>query len=166
LGIRHFFYRSRRTLILIIIVVAVTLMSSTLIAIWLSRSYGVFVSNIGTIYVTGVEAYGGDIKSINGTSYIDWGTLQWGDSKNVSFYLRSTSSVQTKLAFNATDWTPEGINNYVAISWNYNGTRLAPEEEILVTFTLTAPSTRDFANYLISNNLNSYNFTLYIYAIN
>ena len=164
-GFLRFLSRSRRIVLLIIIVAAITITCNVLIAVWLSRSYELAVPSMGTIYVTGVEAYGGDLKLINGMVSIDWGTLKWGDSRSVSFYLRSTSSVPARLALNVTDWNPERMKDYATVSWNYNGTQLAPQQEILVRFTLTTPDTRDFANYLVSNGVTSYNFTIYVYAL-
>ena len=160
----RFLKKSRKTILLIAIVATITLISNALIAIWLSKSFNIAVPSIGTISIRSVEAYGGDIKSINGVPTINWGTLQLGDSKNVSFYLRSTSNTQTRLTLNVIDWNPEGMKNYADLSWNYNGTQLAPKEEILVNFTLRTADTRDFANYIVSNNIKSYNFTMCIYA--
>ena len=165
--LKSYLYRSRKTLLLIIVVVTITTISNALIANWLSRSYsdGVAIPSLGTVYVTGVEAYGGDIKTVDGVATIDWGAIQWGDSKKISFCLRSISNVQTRLAFNTTDWNPKGIENYVTLSWNYNGTQLEPKQEILVSFTLSAPDTRNFADYLVANRITSYNFTIYIYPM-
>jgi len=125
----RFFWRSRRIILLIVFVAVVTLIANVLIALWLSRSYELAVPSVGTIYVTGVEAYGGDLKLVNGAVSIDWGTLKWGDSRSVSFYLRSTSSVPARLALNVTDWNPERMKDYATVSWNYNGTQLAPQQK-------------------------------------
>ncbi len=163
-GLASFLYKSRRTLLLIVIVVAVTIVSNTVIALWLSSSYDLTVPSVGTIHVIGVEAYGGDLKSAEGVPYVDWGTLQLGDSRRVSFYLRNTGNVRTRLALNVTDWNPEGMGSYITLSWNYNGTQLSPKEDILVVFALVTPDTRDFAHYIASNNIQLYNFTMYIYA--
>ena len=146
-----------------VIVIVITVIFTASIVVWLAR-FSVGVPSVGTIYVAGAEAYGGDIKPINGVPSIDWGTIQCGDSKNVTFYLRSISNVQIRLAFAATDWNPEGLKNYVTLSWNYSGTQLAPKQEIPICFTLSTPDTRDFANYIVTNNVKLYNFTIYIYA--
>jgi hypothetical protein len=133
--------------------------------VWLSKIDNLTVPSIGTIHVTGVDAYGGDIKSANGTMSIDWGTLYLGDSKNASFYLKSISNIPIKLAFNVTNWSPEGIAPYMTLSWNYTGTQIAPQEEIPVGFTLSLSSSRDFINYLITNNVTAFNFDIHIYTL-
>ena len=161
----RFLYGSRKTILLIVIVAVATIIISSLVAVWLSRTYNLSVPSLGTIYVTGVEVYGGDLRTQNGLVSIDWGDIQWGDSKSVSFYLRSTSTIPTRLGLNTTDWSPEALGNYMSLSWNYDGTQLVPQEEILVKLALTVSDSRDFANYLVLNNVKSYNFTVYIYTL-
>ena len=161
----RFLYKSRKTVLLIVITAAITLISSVLISSWLTESHNVAIHSTVTINRAGVETYGGDIKYVNGLPSLDWGTIGFGDSKNVSIYLRSTGNFPTTLALNATDWTPEGIKNYVTLSWNYDGTQLAPGEELPVNLTLITHGTEDFANYLVSNNVNSFNFTVNVYAL-
>jgi hypothetical protein len=149
---------------LIIAVASITLILNVLIAVWLSKIDNLTVPSIGTIYVTGVEAYGGDIKSTNGTPTVDWGTFYLSSSKNASFYLRSVSNIPIKLAFNVTNWSPEGLAPYMTLSWNYTGTEIAPREEIPLNFTLSLSPTEDLINYLITNNVTAFNFDIHIYA--
>ncbi len=167
--IQQYPYKSRKILLLITIVVALTLIFSALIVIWLAKSYDKLddmnVTNKGTIATTGIEAFGGDIKSINGIPSIDWGTIQFGETRNVSFFLRSTSNVPTKLTFNVTEWSPKGIETYLTLSWNYNGTYIQPNQKIPVTLKLNASDTIDFAKYLTSNDITSYSFTLNVSPI-
>jgi hypothetical protein len=136
-----------------------------LIAVWLSKIDNLTVPSIGTIYVTGVEVYGGDIKSTSGTASIDFGTFYLTETRNASFYLRSVSNIPVKLAFNVTNWSPEGLAPYMTLAWNYTGTQIAPREEIPLTFTLSLSSSGDLVNYLITNNVTSFNFDLHIYAL-
>ncbi len=163
--IPRYLYESRKILLLIVIVVVITLTFSALIAVWLVKSYDLNVHNVGAIRLTGVEVYGGNITSINGIPSIDWGTIQFGETRNASFFLRSTSNVPTKLAFNVTEWSPKGIETYLTLSWNYNGTYIQPNQEIPVTLKLNASDTIDFAKYLTSNDITSYSFTLNVSPI-
>ncbi len=114
----------------------------------------------GKVYVTGAEVYGGDL---DGTQ-LPWGVVYLGDSKSVSFYVRSDSNVPITLSLSITDWMPSGISSYLNVSWNYNQTVIQPNQEIFLTLTLTTPLSQDFANYLISNNVNSFNFNIHIYS--
>jgi hypothetical protein len=110
--------------------------------------------------VTGLEVYGGNLSGRS----IGWGTLNVGDSENVSFYVRSTSNVPIVLAFDVSDWYPPAMSSYLVLSWDYNGTCLRPNQSILLTLTLASSSSEDFKNYLINNNVTSFNFDIHIYA--
>jgi hypothetical protein len=112
----------------------------------------------GYIYVTGVDIYGGDLQG----NAIQWDTLYIGDSKNVSFYVQSESNVPVILAYSASDWAPIGIDSYLSLSWDYNGTSLSQYQTIFVTLTLTSPFSTDFAKYLVDHNVTSFSFNIHI----
>jgi hypothetical protein len=118
-------------------------------------------SSYGNVYVTGVEIYGGGIEG----NQIKWGSLYIGDSTDVSFFVRSTSNVPIVLSLSVTDWAPSGISSFLHLYWNYNQTIINPHEETFLTITLTTPNSPEFANYLINNNVNSFNFNIHIYSI-
>lgn len=173
-GITHFLYRKRKVILLVMVVVLVTLIFNFLMTLWVNNAANKGEDNdandqaiptTGTIHVRGLEIYGGDIKSDKGKTYIDWGELSPGSSKNVSFYLKSTSNVDVELGLNVTGWNPAGIQNYVDISWDYNGTLLSPSgKPLLVTLNLEVSSSRDFIDYLLANNVTSFGFDLTMYA--
>jgi hypothetical protein len=152
----------------------VTLIFSFLIATtWFSNSddglngeYDRTVPTTGTITVQGLELYGGDIKydSASGAVYVDWGELTLGASKNVAFYVKSTSNVDVELGLNVTDWAPAGIEEYLTISWDYNGTLLSPTQEILVAVNLEVASNGDFIDFLVTNEVTAFGFDMTIYA--
>lgn len=133
----------------------------------------IFVSIIdpGTIYITGVETYGSDVKFTSEMKLtgliltIDWGTFHLIDSKNVSFYLKSTRKTPITLSFNVTKVSPECLRPCMNFSWDYNGTQIALNEEILVTFTFRLSPSIDLISYIVANNITSFNFELSIYAL-
>jgi hypothetical protein len=160
---------------LIIVVVLVTLLFNFLIASLANNDANDeneevndrIIPTTGTIYVRGLELYGGDIKSESGKVYIDWGELTLGTSKNASFYVRSNSNVDVKLKLNVTDWTPAGIEDYIHISWDYNGTLLhsGPDQVPLwVTFNLDVSSSGDFIDFIVENEVTSFGFDMTVYA--
>jgi hypothetical protein len=158
---------------LVIAVVLITLLSSFLVTLWFSNSdyapsgeYDRTVPTTGTIKVQGLEIYGGDIKHDpeHDTVYVDWGELTLGASKNVTFYVKSTSNVDVELELNVTNWMPAGINDYITIRWDYNGTLLSPTQEILVTLTLEVASDGDFIDFLIENEVTAFGFDITIFA--
>jgi len=117
-------------------------------------------SSYGNLYVTGVEIYGGDLEG----NQIRWGHLYLGDSKDVSFFVLSTSNVPIRLSLSVTDWTPPGISSFLNLSWNYNQTIINPNQGVYLTLTLTTPISQEFTNYLINNNVNLFNFNIHIYS--
>jgi hypothetical protein len=178
----HFLYPSRKTLFLVFAIVLITLISSFLTTLWLSSSdgsnddnpsgdtpndeYDRTVSTTGKINVQGLEIFGGDIKydPAHDTVYVDWGELTLGAYKNVKFYVKSNSNVDVELALNVTNWTPAGIDNYISIFWDYNGTLLSPTQEILVAVTLEVASGGDFIDFLVENEVTSFGFDITIFA--
>jgi hypothetical protein len=152
-------------LLLIAAVVAITTVADTVIAVWLLSIPHVFnASSFGNIRVTGVEAYGGDLKTINGSSAIDWGTITIGESRNASLNIRSTSNVPVKLAYNTVNWHPEILAHHITLTWNYNETTILPNEHVSVNFTLTLYSSINTINYLLANNVTAFNFDISIYT--
>ena len=149
----------------------VTLIFSFLIASWFSNSdYAPngeddrSIPTVGTITLQGLEIYGGDIKVKGENVYVDWGDLTLGASKIASFYVKSTSNVDVELGLNVTDWDPIGIEEYLTISWDYNGTLLSPTQELLVVVNLHVASDGDFIDFLVTNEVTSFGFNMTIYA--
>ena len=151
----------------------VALIFSFSIATWLSsddyvpnEDYDRTVPTTGTIKVQGLEIYGGDIKYNPAAKalYVDWGELTLGVYKNSSFYVKSNSTVDVELALNVTDWEPPGIEDYLSISWDYNGTLLSPTQEIFVTVTMEVASSSEFIDFLIENEVIDFGFDITVYA--
>ena len=177
-------YRSRKTVLFVVVVFLATLLFSFLMATWFygndyapnsnepnnnepDDNYDRNIPTTGNITVQGLEIYGGDIKYVPGNNsvYVDWGELSLGVYKNVSFNVRSSSNVNVTLALNVTNWTPLGIENYIDVYWDYNGTVLSSaKEELLVTVTLEVPSSADFIDFLVSNQVTSFGFDMIVYA--
>jgi hypothetical protein len=152
-----------------------TLVSSYIIALWFNNSPEApnipedrTIPTTGTITVQGLEIYGGDIKSgQSGKVYVDWGELTLGASKNAAFYVKSTSNVDVTLGLNVTNWEPPGIENYLTLSWDYNGTVLksgSDQVPLLVAVNLAVASSGDFIDFLVKNSVSSFGFDMTIYA--
>lgn len=156
--------KSRKTILLIATVAAITLATSTLAAILLNNTYDLCIPSLGTIRLIGVEAYGGDINQTNSELEIYLGEIQVGTPKNISFILRNKSNTPTTLSMTANNWKPQNLATYMSVSWNYTGNQIAPNQEIHVRIDIDAPTTMEFANYLITNNVESFSFSLTIKA--
>lgn len=167
--IARFLYNSRKIVLLVIAVVLVTLVFNFLIlSSWKNNNdNGVddrTVATRGTITVQDLEIYGEDVKVEGEIVFIDWGELTLGSSKNATFYVKSTSNVDVELGLNVTNWTPAGIEDYMAISWDQNGTLLSPEEELLATVTLDVSSDGGFIDFLVENLVTAFGFDITIYG--
>jgi hypothetical protein len=173
-------YRSRKLIFLVLVVVLVTLIFNFIMASSVNNNANNpnnpynpnndiknrTISTTGGFHVQGLEIYGGDVKAEpSGKIYIDWGELNLGSSKKVSFYVKSTSNFDVDLGLNVTAWTPAKIKDYLNISWDYNGTVLSPNDEpLLVTLTLNVSSSNEFVNYLVENKVTSFGFDTTVYA--
>jgi len=72
----------------------------------------------------------------NNVSYISWGTIDPGQSKNVTVYVKNTGTVPLTLSFNTTNWNPSAANAHIALSWDYDGSQVQPDQVLPVTFAL------------------------------
>lgn len=168
---------TKKIILLIVIVSAATLLISTLVAILLSGSHNLRFPSLGTIRVTGVEAYGGDINTTqDGMQFIDWGTIYPGVLLNRSLYIKSKSSTPITLNLTLSNLTfsnsiEENVTenlpskNPMNLTWNYNNTQLSPNEEIYITLTLKASSDPGFIEYLIAYDVKNFGFDTVITAL-
>ena len=146
-------------------VVLLILVFSTLIAVAASRSTDAIIQNSGRIVLVGLDAHGGDINPTSGGFSVDLGEIQVGRPKSISFYLRSVSNVPITLAFSLNSREPRGIESFFDVSWTYNGTQLAPKEEIPIRIDISTAASADFVDYVIANHVTYFSFSLSIYAI-
>ena len=178
----RFLYRSRKIIISVSIVVLLTIVISSLLVSWFSgnenkaadnlpKSYtqtndgNSIISTTGTLYLEGLEIYGGDLKTQLGKPYIDWGELGPGASRSVSFYVKSTSNSDVELGLNASGWTPAGVERFISLSWNQNGTKLIPQQELLVRLNLHIASSDELINFFADNQVQTFGFDITIVAI-
>lgn len=162
---------SKKTILLIITIVFITLLTSSLLAIWLAETYDVHLASLGIIKTQGVEAYWDVDLTDKIDEEINWGTLWLGSSNNVTITLLSISNIpttinlQTNLTFydiNEIAINPSGnILDYMNLTWDYHGHIIKPEEAIPVILTLSSTYSIEFISFLIENNVR--NFTLDIH---
>ena len=171
--ILRFLHRYSKMILLIAVVVLITLIFNFLIVAWFSNSNNGTngeeedrtITTTGKLRVEGLQIYGGDITSESDKVYIDWGELTLGASKNAAFYVLSTSNVNVTLGLNVTHWMPAGMEDYITISWDYNGTVLSPKHEPLsVTVNLNVASSREFIEFLVENDVTTFSFDMTVYA--
>ena len=141
-----------------IAVLAITL-STAIYAGWNNLT----VRNSGSIIAIGVVVHW-DPNQQNETTEINWGTIWTGSTKNVTIYITSISNRQTHLHLESTNWTPKELEKYMTLSWTYTGQLIDPGDTIQVTLKLSCSSSSEFFIYLMSNNIEDFNFDVIISA--
>jgi hypothetical protein len=85
---------------------------------------------------------------------IDWGAVDSGSNKNVTYYVRNEGKKALTLSMYTSNWNPSYASSYIALSWDYDGQPIDPNEVVQVTFTLsTSPSVEGIISF-------SFDFTI------
>jgi len=119
-------------LILITYTLGLSLVSQAFPAAQTSKT----LSSTGTIETIGVSVYG-DAQCSTPLSSIPWGTLEPGSNQNVVCYIKNEGNSPSILSMYPSNWNPSSAENYLTLSWNYNGQSINPDAVVQVTFTLT-----------------------------
>lgn len=164
----------KKTILLIVIVSIATLAVSTMTSILLSRYYNLHFPSVGTIKVTAVEVYGGDINiTQDGVPFIDWGAVSPGKITNRSFNVSNAGNTPIILSLKIANVTFYDSNNQnvtadlpietpLNLTWNYNNTVLEPKKEIQVTLALTVSAQQEFLQYLVDYDVKKFSFDIAI----
>ena len=81
----------------------------------------------------------GIYKDVNFTvsvTEIDWGTVEPGEAKNFSAYIKNESNVPITLTMHIEDWSPTNASSFISLSWNYSESEIPVDGSIPVTFVL------------------------------
>ena len=120
------------TLTLVAYVLALSLVGQVLSVVQPGRT----VSNAGTVEAVGVGVYQ-DNECITVLSSVDWGVLEPGASKNVTFYIRNELSSVSTLSMYTSNWSPSNASDYLTLTWDYGGQSIDVDDVVQVTFTLS-----------------------------
>jgi hypothetical protein len=102
-------------------------------------------SSTGAIQIqatTGIGVYQ-DSGASNPLTSLSWGTLTPGGSQNVVCYIKNEGSTATTLSMESSNWNPTSASNYLGLSWDYDGSSIAPDAVVQVTLTLSVASNID-----------------------
>ena len=94
------------------------------------------LSSTGTIETIGVGVYT-DIQCSSPLTSIAWGTLEPGENQTVICYIKNEGDLPSTLSMYTSNWNPSSAENYLTLSWNYNGGYINPDNSVQVTFTLS-----------------------------
>lgn len=102
-------------------------------------SFTISMSGTGTIASVGCKVYA-DEALTQEISAVDWGTLSPGGHSDVTFWVKSTSTVPTTLSLSTNTWNPAHAENHMSLTWTYNGNIIQPGAVEVVDLTLNADS--------------------------
>lgn len=114
----------------------------------LGQSYtALSIGSQGTVKATGVGVYL-DGSCSNAVSFVDWGTNEPGSTKNITVYIRNEGNGVITLFLGTDNWTPSNASNYMALSWDYAGQPIGPQEVVQIALTLsTSPDIEGITNF-------------------
>ena len=94
------------------------------------------VRNVGTIRAVGVEVYA-DVALTQILSEIGWGTLDPGETRTVTAWIKNTGNDAQKLVLWTENWIPTAAQNSISLTWNYADSWINAGASIPVEFTLS-----------------------------
>jgi hypothetical protein len=127
------------------LVVTTIILSATMVALALTAYAAINVSiginSSGSIAVSpNIGVYSDSACTVQLTT-INWGSPSPGATVNQTVYIKNTQgSTSLTLSMTTSNWNPTTANGPLTVTWNQQGTVLAPEQSIAATLTLTVSS--------------------------
>ncbi|MCW3981042.1 MAG: hypothetical protein NWF11_06165 [Candidatus Bathyarchaeota archaeon] len=83
-----------------------------------------------------VEVYW-DAECKNPVTSVDWGELSPGSTKSTEIFVRNEQLDLAAYIFLWTqNWAPKEAQHFLKLDWDYDGRKIAPDENLLITLTL------------------------------
>ena len=117
------------------VIAIVSLMVSALGALVATHT----ISNSGRLVTLGVGIYS-DSGCATQLSTIGWGTLNPGDVKTCTMYVRNEGNVPVSLKMTVDNWSPPTASTYITLTWNKESAVLSTNQVVEATVTLTVSS--------------------------
>lgn len=99
----------------------------------IQRTYS--ISNVARIKAIGVEVYVDQELTVRLTE-INWGSVEPGETKTFSAYLRNAGNTPIILSLDTTSWGPINASSEIHVSWNYSGRTVYAWQTVAVEFEL------------------------------
>ena len=112
-------------------ILALVLVESNFVSALSSTS--LVLSSTGMLRSVGFRVYQ---ESSSNVSSIDWGILTPGSEEKVTVLIRNEGNTEITLHLATENWNPESAEKYIALSWDYDGDPISPEEVIETTLGL------------------------------
>jgi hypothetical protein len=148
--------------VIAIIIILILTVSGDLLGLLLSIR---LVGTGGRISASPNIAIYEDVYCTISLSYIDWGSLEPGLTRNVTMYIRNEGTGGTTLSLSTANWQPANISSYMNLTWTYGGRGLLPHDVVEVTLTLWSSYSPSFAEYLIAYDVRDFSFDVVINAM-
>ena len=68
---------------------------------------------------------------------LQWGTLQPGGSQTYDCWIKNEGNTPLTLSLQTSNWSPANAENYIGLSWDYNGAPISVGATVHVTLTLS-----------------------------
>jgi len=138
---------NRKLLVVIIALVALSLTFFSFHSIVGQFNQTLSIGSGGTIKTMGVGVYW-DSNCSSAVSWIEWGTVEPGLTRNVTVYLRNEGNEAANLFMFPDNWNPPEASNYMTLSWDYAGNSVDPQEIVQTTLRLsTSPGIEGITNF-------------------
>jgi hypothetical protein len=129
--------------LMILVLTASALVVGTFALVTIQRD----IPGSGSIKGVGVEVYT-DSACNNPLSSIDFGLLEAGSQRVITFYLRNEGNADLTLSMTSKDWNPTEAADYLTLVWNREGQQMRPGQVISCLMTLSvSPSIQDINSY-------------------
>jgi hypothetical protein len=114
------------------------LVSSAVTFAVMQRSYS--ISNVAQVKAVGVEVYVNPELTVR-LSEINWGSVEPGESKTFTAYLRNSGNSPLTLSLETDNWVPANASSVIHVFWDYSGGAVDAWQAVKVEFELrVAPS--------------------------
>ena len=125
----------RATIGTVVAIAVMGLMVSALGALVATRT----VTNSGSVTAVGVGVYS-DSGCTTALSAISWGTVNPGDVKTYTMYVKNTGNVPVKLNMTVSNWNPSSASSYITLTWNQEKYVLPAGQVVPAVLTLSVSS--------------------------
>ena len=134
------------------VIILIILMISITLTTYAALSTNQTVLSAGEVKVTANLGVYSDSAFQNNLTTINWGSPTPGTNVTRTIYIKNTGSgVSLALSMATSDWVPTTANGPITLTWNQEGTRLAPGQSTSAILTLVvSPSVVDITNFTVS----------------
>ena len=139
----------RATIGTVVAIAVMGLMVSALGALVATRT----ISNSGSVTAVGVGVYS-DSGCTTALSAISWGTVNPGDVKTYTIYVKNTGNVPVTLNMTVSGWSPSSASSYIKLTWNQEKSVLTAGQVVSAVLTLSVSSS--------ISNVTSFSFNIII----